>query len=181
MIGLITCVSPSQRELDRGSPHDSSDPILDCLSPRPGRRQGCVGPPPGALPQLPAAAGPLADPAAVAVQLDASDLVQETFLKAHREFAQFVGSSEPELVAWLRQILVRTLANQAKHHRAGGATSAGRNRWTCFSTDPAWRSRRTGRFDRLAELPRRSPRAGRSPRRCAGETACRLSRGLHSA
>jgi RNA polymerase sigma-70 factor (ECF subfamily) len=29
------------------------------------------------------------------VQLDASDLVQETFLKAHREFAQFAGSGEP--------------------------------------------------------------------------------------
>jgi RNA polymerase sigma-70 factor (ECF subfamily) len=52
------------------------------------------------------------------VQLDASDLVQETFLKAHRDFGQFAGSDERELVAWLRQILVRTLANQAKHHRS---------------------------------------------------------------
>jgi RNA polymerase sigma-70 factor (ECF subfamily) len=51
------------------------------------------------------------------VQLDASDLVQETFLKAHREFAQFAGTGERELAAWLRQILVRTLANQAKYHR----------------------------------------------------------------
>ena len=54
------------------------------------------------------------------VRLDASDLVQETFLKAHREFQQFLGSSEPELTAWLRQILVRTLANQARHHRRHG-------------------------------------------------------------
>jgi RNA polymerase sigma-70 factor (ECF subfamily) len=54
------------------------------------------------------------------VQLDASDLVQETFLKAHREFRQFAGSGEPELVAWLRRILVRTLSNQARHHRTGG-------------------------------------------------------------
>jgi RNA polymerase sigma-70 factor (ECF subfamily) len=52
------------------------------------------------------------------VQVDASDLVQETFLKAHRAFGQFAGAGEAELVAWLRQILVRTLANQAKHHRA---------------------------------------------------------------
>jgi RNA polymerase sigma-70 factor (ECF subfamily) len=51
-------------------------------------------------------------------RLDASDLVQETFLKAQREFSCFVGSSEPELVAWLRQILVRTLADQVKQHRA---------------------------------------------------------------
>lgn len=50
-------------------------------------------------------------------RLDASDLVQETFLKAHRDFHQFAGATEPELVAWLRQILVRNLADQAKHHR----------------------------------------------------------------
>lgn len=50
----------------------------------------------------------------------AEDLVQETFLKAHREFHQFAGSTEPELVAWLRKILVNTLANQAKHHTAQG-------------------------------------------------------------
>jgi RNA polymerase sigma-70 factor (ECF subfamily) len=54
---------------------------------------------------------------ALGVRLDASDLVQETFLKASREFDQFLGSSEPELTAWLRRILVRTLVNQAKHHR----------------------------------------------------------------
>ena len=57
---------------------------------------------------------------ALRVRLDASDLVQETFLKASREFGQFLGSTEPELTAWLRQILVRTLANQAKHHRRRG-------------------------------------------------------------
>ena len=57
---------------------------------------------------------------ALRVRLDASDLVQETFLKAAREFSQFLGSTEPELTAWLRQILVRTLANQAKHHRRRG-------------------------------------------------------------
>jgi RNA polymerase sigma-70 factor (ECF subfamily) len=57
---------------------------------------------------------------ALRVRLDASDLVQETFLKAHGEFRQFLGSTEPELTAWLRQILVRTLANQARHHRREG-------------------------------------------------------------
>ena len=57
---------------------------------------------------------------ALQVRLDASDLVQETFMKAHREFAQFLGDGERELVGWLRKILVRTLTNQAKHHCAGG-------------------------------------------------------------
>ncbi len=52
------------------------------------------------------------------IRLDASDLVQETFLTAHREFSGFLGSTEPELVAWLRQILVRSLADQVRQHRA---------------------------------------------------------------
>jgi len=54
------------------------------------------------------------------VRLDASDLVQEACLKAHREFSQFLGATEPELVAWLRQVLVRTLADQVNRHRAKG-------------------------------------------------------------
>jgi RNA polymerase sigma-70 factor (ECF subfamily) len=54
------------------------------------------------------------------VKLDPSDLVQETFLKAHQQFAGFVGGREPELVAWLRQILIRNVADAARHHRARG-------------------------------------------------------------
>lgn len=54
---------------------------------------------------------------ALRVKLDPSDLVQETFLKAHRDFGQFEGATERELVAGLRRILVRSLANQVKHHR----------------------------------------------------------------
>src|SRR6516165_899315 len=53
------------------------------------------------------------------VRLDASDLVQDTLLKAHREFTGFLGSTEPELIAWLRQVLVRSLSDQVKRHRAG--------------------------------------------------------------
>jgi RNA polymerase sigma-70 factor (ECF subfamily) len=36
---------------------------------------------------------------------DAADLVQETFLAAHRDFGHFRGSTEKEFTAWLRQIL----------------------------------------------------------------------------
>lgn len=39
-----------------------------------------------------------------------SDIVQETMLKAHCHFGQFEGSTEQELLAWLRQILVRSMA-----------------------------------------------------------------------
>jgi RNA polymerase sigma-70 factor (ECF subfamily) len=41
---------------------------------------------------------------------DASDLVQETFLQAHRCFSQFRGTTEAEFAAWLRQILGSRLA-----------------------------------------------------------------------
>jgi RNA polymerase sigma-70 factor (ECF subfamily) len=43
-------------------------------------------------------------------KVDAADLVQETFLDAHRRFAQFQGTSEGELVSWLRHILATHLA-----------------------------------------------------------------------
>jgi RNA polymerase sigma-70 factor (ECF subfamily) len=36
---------------------------------------------------------------------DAADLVQETFLGAHRDFDRYRGSTEKEFTAWLRQIL----------------------------------------------------------------------------
>ena len=33
-------------------------------------------------------------------KVDPSDLVQETFLEAHRDFGQFRGGTEGELVGW---------------------------------------------------------------------------------
>jgi RNA polymerase sigma-70 factor (ECF subfamily) len=49
-------------------------------------------------------------------KVDASDLVQETFLEAHRHFDRFRGSDEPQLVAWLRQILAGKVANLVRHY-----------------------------------------------------------------
>jgi RNA polymerase sigma-70 factor (ECF subfamily) len=49
-------------------------------------------------------------------KVDAADLVQETFLDAHRHFAQFRGQTEAEVVAWLRQILATHLANLVRHY-----------------------------------------------------------------
>jgi RNA polymerase sigma-70 factor (ECF subfamily) len=51
------------------------------------------------------------------LKLDASDLVQDTFLKAHRRFTDFAGRQELELMAWLRQILTHTIFDQAKYYR----------------------------------------------------------------
>ncbi len=42
-------------------------------------------------------------------RLSPSDLVQETMLGAYRDFPQFRGKSERELLAWLRQILINRL------------------------------------------------------------------------
>ena len=49
-------------------------------------------------------------------KLDASDIVQDAFLNAHRAFDQFQGSTEAELMAWLRQILASQLANQMRRY-----------------------------------------------------------------
>lgn len=51
---------------------------------------------------------------------DASDLVQETFLEAHRDFRQFRGTTEQALVAWLRQVLVSNLANLSRRYYGTG-------------------------------------------------------------
>jgi RNA polymerase sigma-70 factor (ECF subfamily) len=45
-----------------------------------------------------------------------SDIVQETMLRAHKNFGQFRGTTERELVAWLRQILVNSLAKFVEQH-----------------------------------------------------------------
>ena len=49
-------------------------------------------------------------------KVDAADLVQETFLEAHRHFAQFRGTVEAELISWLRQILAGLLANLVRRY-----------------------------------------------------------------
>src|SRR5258708_4517383 len=47
----------------------------------------------------------------------ASDLVQETFLEAHRDFGGFHGSSADELRAWLRRLLLNNLADFTRLYR----------------------------------------------------------------
>ena len=48
-------------------------------------------------------------------KVDASDVVQETFLEAHRNFGSFRGTSEAEFVSWLRSILAARVANLVRH------------------------------------------------------------------
>jgi RNA polymerase sigma-70 factor (ECF subfamily) len=47
---------------------------------------------------------------------DCADLVQETFLEAARHFARFRGETEPELAAWLRQILATCLSHLVRRY-----------------------------------------------------------------
>jgi RNA polymerase sigma-70 factor (ECF subfamily) len=44
-------------------------------------------------------------------KIDAADVVQETFLEAHQSFGRFRGTTEKELVRWLRQILTANLVD----------------------------------------------------------------------
>ncbi|MEN6557166.1 MAG: sigma-70 family RNA polymerase sigma factor [Thermoguttaceae bacterium] len=50
------------------------------------------------------------------VKLDASDLVQETMLEAHKGFGDFRGHSEAELIAWLRQIMASVLCGAIRKY-----------------------------------------------------------------
>ncbi len=50
-------------------------------------------------------------------KVDPSDAVQEAFLGAHRDFAQFRGTTEREFTAWLRQVLASVLANLVRHYQ----------------------------------------------------------------
>jgi RNA polymerase sigma-70 factor, ECF subfamily len=49
-------------------------------------------------------------------KVDASDLVQETFLRAHQHFAQFRGATDKEFLSWLRQILAAHLAEVVRRY-----------------------------------------------------------------
>lgn len=73
-------------------------------------------------------------------RVDPSDLVQETLLEAYRDFGQFRGGTEAELLAWLRRILVHNLARVAEKHLGARKRDA----------------RRQVSLHRLAELERSS-------------------------
>ncbi|MCZ7640389.1 MAG: sigma-70 family RNA polymerase sigma factor [Verrucomicrobia bacterium] len=49
-------------------------------------------------------------------KLDPSDVAQQTLLEAVRAFPQFRGDTEPQFMAWLQQILARTLAHEVRRY-----------------------------------------------------------------
>jgi RNA polymerase sigma-70 factor, ECF subfamily len=54
----------------------------------------------------------------VRAKCDASDIVQMTMLEAHRDFQQFSGREEAELLAWMRRILSHNLFNEHRRYTA---------------------------------------------------------------
>lgn len=51
------------------------------------------------------------------VKVGASDLVQETFVAAYKNFEDFRGASEAELLGWLRTILLNNMATIVRSYR----------------------------------------------------------------
>jgi RNA polymerase sigma-70 factor (ECF subfamily) len=56
-------------------------------------------------------------PADLRAKVGASDLVQETFLRAKNHLGQFRGSTAEEWFIWLRRILLNHLANCSRQYR----------------------------------------------------------------
>jgi RNA polymerase sigma-70 factor (ECF subfamily) len=52
----------------------------------------------------------------IAVRVDASDIIQQTFLEAHRSFQQFAGANARELAAWLQRIMDHKVAGAIRDH-----------------------------------------------------------------
>jgi RNA polymerase sigma-70 factor, ECF subfamily len=59
-------------------------------------------------------------------KVSASDLVQETSLDAHRDFADFRGERLEELLAWLRRILLYNAANARRRYEVTGKRQVSR-------------------------------------------------------
>jgi RNA polymerase sigma-70 factor (ECF subfamily) len=115
--------------------------------------------------------------AALRMKTGASDLVQDTFLDAQRDFPKFQGGTEADLLGWLRQILLNNLSDarrrycgtakrqlsreiplhRAKHHRSIGPTSRAADArspsWFAMRREEAEAMRRA--LDRLSEDHRR--------------------------
>lgn len=49
-------------------------------------------------------------------RVSASDVVQETFYEAHRDFPDFRGKSPEEFLGWMRRILINNLLRAVERH-----------------------------------------------------------------
>jgi RNA polymerase sigma-70 factor (ECF subfamily) len=101
-------------------------------------------------------------------RIDASDVVQQTFLEAHRDFAGFRGATEAELVGWLKRILEHNVAEVVRNHTRVQKRAVGQERRLDDS-----RGSRPPLRDGLA-----SGQSSPSQRVMRGEDAVRLAQAL---
>jgi RNA polymerase sigma-70 factor (ECF subfamily) len=102
-------------------------------------------------------------------QLDPSDIVQQTLLKAHERFDQFRGQTDDELRAWLRAILARNLVDAARKF--------GRQKGNCSQSLEAALEQSSAKLEALLASEESSPSQGalRAERLMAlAETMARL-------
>lgn len=129
-------------------------------------------------------------------KLDASDVVQQTLLEAHRKMAQFRGQSEAELAAWLRQMLAcnladalramgrakRDVARERSLEAALEASSARMAGWLAAEqSTPSQQAQRHEEVLRLAEALATLPEAQRAAlvlRHCQGLSLAEISERL---
>ncbi|MCA9224014.1 MAG: sigma-70 family RNA polymerase sigma factor [Planctomycetales bacterium] len=105
-----------------------------------------------------------------AVRVDASDLVQLTFLEAQRDFSQFHGDREEQLLAWLKTMLRNNLGEVIQQHVRAEKRST--NREQPLETPPG--SQRQAEWEFAAEQSSPSQRVMR------GEAAVRLAQAIEN-
>lgn len=79
-------------------------------------------------------------------KFDPSDIAQQALLEAVRAFPDFRGTTEPEFIAWLRQVLAHTLAHEVR--RYAGTQKRDVDREVSFDQELSQTAERLG--DRLA-------------------------------
>ena len=89
---------------------------------------------------------------------DPSDLVQETFLQAHRSFGQFRGTTEQELLGWLRQILASRVAKMVRHYLGTHRRDARLEQQLCADLDRSSQALDKGLLDTMSSPSQRASR-----------------------
>jgi RNA polymerase sigma-70 factor (ECF subfamily) len=93
--------------------------------------------------------------------LDASDVVQQTLMKAHENVASFRGRTSAEFQAWLRAILAQQIALAARKHGRekprvnslhASLDQSSARLWSLLASDQSTPSRQAMRAERLLEL-----------------------------
>jgi RNA polymerase sigma-70 factor (ECF subfamily) len=108
-------------------------------------------------------------------RVNPSDLVQETFLEAYRDFGQFRGRTEQEWLAWLRRILVHNLARLAEQHIKALKRNA-RREVSIDRIELAVLDQTSARFDAALVSPHSSPSEQAQRREEAAIVADRMAR-----